>query len=57
MINNEEAKQKVEDLLDLGMSNFSSWEIDFISDQIDRTEFTEGQLDKIEELWEKHCNG
>ena len=55
MISNEEAKQKVEDLIDMGMSNFTSWEIDFISDQIDREEFTDGQLSKIEELWEKHC--
>lgn len=54
-ISNQEAKQKVDDLIDLGMSNFSSWEIDFLTDQIDREEFTDGQLEKIEELWRKHC--
>lgn len=55
MISNEDAKAKIEDLIDMGMSNFSSWEIDFITDQIDREEFTEGQLIKIEELHDKHC--
>ncbi len=56
MISNEEAKQKVEDLFELGIDNFSSWEADFIGDVLDITEFTDDQLRKIEELAEKHLD-
>lgn len=55
MINNEEAIEKVDDLIDKGVHCYDNWEMDFLTDQIDRTEFSDGQLEKIEELWRKHC--
>lgn len=51
MITNKGAKQKVEELIDLGMSNFSSWELEFLDSIQDWSgEFSEKQLEIIEKL-------
>lgn len=55
MITNEEAKQKVDDLLKVNVSRFSTWELEFVDSLEDVTEFSDKQLEKIEELWSKYC--
>lgn len=52
---NEEAKEKVNDLVAVPQEKLTSWAVDFIADMIDRDEFTENQLNKIEELWNRYC--
>lgn len=52
---NEELKEKVDDLANIPQEKLSTWEIDFISDMIDRNEFIGGQISKIEELHERYC--
>lgn len=47
-------QDKINKLIDLGMSNFSSEEIDFISNMIDETEFTPRQEKWIDDLYDKH---
>jgi hypothetical protein len=54
-ITNEDAKQKIDNLLDKGVDCYNNWEVDFLTDKIDKTEFTDNGLNKIEELWEEHC--
>lgn len=53
----ERTAQRVQELLDLHWSKFSSWEADFITDMQDLEEFNGGQVDKIDELWQKHLGG
>lgn len=54
-ITNEEAKQKVDDLLKVNGSRFNNWELEFVDSLEYMTKFSELQLEKIEELWRKHC--
>lgn len=49
----ERGRRMVEELCDLD-EGLSGWEIDFIDDMADREgEYTEGQLNKIEQIWNK----
>lgn len=52
---NEDAKEKVDDLANVPQEKLTSWAVDFIADMIDRNEFTENQLSKIDELHERYC--
>lgn len=54
-ISNDEAKQKVDDLVDVSYKITNAWANNFISDMQDMNKFSERQLDKIAELWEKYC--
>lgn len=53
-MNNISTKDKLDQLLDLTVSKFSSWEIDFLTDMQYLEEFSSKQKEKIEELWQKH---
>lgn len=56
MISNEDAKQKIEDSLDDSVHKLSTWEANFLDDiQNWEDNYTENQLNKIEELHAKHC--
>lgn len=52
---NEDAKEKVDDLIDVNYKITNAWELEFIDSVQGMDEFSEKQLEKIDELWRKHC--
>lgn len=47
-------QEKINELIDLGMNNFSTEEIDFLSNMIDQESFSSKQEIWIENLYDKH---
>lgn len=59
MIEQDKAVLKLQELLELPVHKLSTWETGFLGDMDGIADmglsFTEKQLEKIEEIWEKHC--
>ena len=56
-LSQEQAKDYIEELLQVE-GGLSAWEIDFIEAMENReADYTPNMLEKIEQVWSKHCGG